>query len=364
MRILFYFSHPAQYLCFKKAIHILEKNGHEISILLKTKDVLEHLVKADGYRYRNISKKERRKSLFNIFLSYLHRIVVIAPIVIKKRPKILIGTDASIAFVGRLLGIHCITITEDDYRAVKYLAILTYSLTKTILCPDICDVGRFGSKKTGYSGYMKLGYLHPAVFTPNPRIASEYTGNDKYVLIRLSGLKAYHDFNIRGLDKNIVKGIINIVLKRNLNIYISSEYDLPRDLNEYRLRIKPEDFHHILAQAEVLISDSQSLSVEGSVLGIPNIRYSDFAGRISVLEELEKKYELTFGIKPIDKKRLIAKIDEILSLNNYKEVWQKRRERMLKDKINLTPFLVWFIENYPHSRAKLISDPLFQERFK
>ena len=41
----------------------------------------------------------------------------------------------------------------------------------------------------------------------------------------------------------------------------------------------------------MLVCDSQSMTVEAAILGIPSIRYSDFSGRIGVLEELEKRGE-------------------------------------------------------------------------
>ncbi len=44
---------------------------------------------------------------------------------------------------------------------------------------------------------------------------------------------------------------------------------------------------------------------------------------------------------------------EILTTTGLHETWQKRRQTMLKDKIDVTAFLVWFIEHYPES-AKLM----------
>ena len=67
----------------------------------------------------------------------------------------MIGTDSSIAIVGKLLHVHRITITEDDYEVIKLLGDLTYPFTETILCPNICKVGKWDSKKIGYK-YKKV----------------------------------------------------------------------------------------------------------------------------------------------------------------------------------------------------------------
>lgn len=134
-------------------------------------------------------------------------------------------------------------------------------------------------------------------------------------------------------------------------------------MERYLLPIAPSDIHHVLAQAYLLLSDSQSMSVEAAMLGTPSIRYSDFSGRISVLEELEHTYKLTFGIKPGDQQKLVARLLDLLLEPNCDAIFQERRRRMLGDKLNVTEFLVWFLEKYPSSVATLKSDHQYQNRF-
>lgn len=114
----------------------------------------------------------------------------------------------------------------------------------------------------------------------------------------------------------------------------------------------------------MLISDSQSMTMEAAMLGVPSIRFSDLAGRIGVLEELENKYGLTFGIKTSEPERLFQKIHELLGIPDLRQEWQRRREKMLSDKIDVTAFFVWFIENYPESYRIMKANPHYQYRFK
>ena len=120
----------------------------------------------------------------------------------------------------------------------------------------------------------------------------------------------------------------------------------------------------VLANASMLISDSQSMTMEAAMLGIPSIRFSDFAGRISVLEELEHKYGLTYGIPTNLSERLFDKIDELLTFPDLEMEFQRRREQMLNDKIDVTAFLIWFIENFPKSVEVMKENPEYQERFR
>ena len=100
-----------------------------------------------------------------------------------------------------------------------------------------------------------------------------------------------------------------------------------------------------MAFAQMYIGDSQSMAVEAAMLGTPSIRFNDFAGRIGVLEELEKKYQLTVGIPTSEPERLYSTVSMMLRENNLKETFQMRRARMLSDKIDVASFYTSFIEN-------------------
>ena len=87
-------------------------------------------------------------------------------------------------------------------------------------------------------------------------------------------------------------------------------------------------------------------------------------GKLGYLEELEHRYGLTYGIKTSEPERLFEKIDELLKMKDRSQVWQQRRQKMLEDKIDVTAFMVWFIENYPDSVEMMKKDPSYQYRFK
>jgi predicted glycosyltransferase len=350
VKILFYFGHPAQYLFLRATIRRLQKDeNYKLIILIKTKDVLENLLSSDEIPYQNILLKERGKSRFSIITSLLRRLISISKILLREKPNLLIGTDATIAQLGFLFRIPRITITEDDYDVIKTLGNLTYPYTQTILCPKVCDVGKWGDKKVGYDGYMKLGYLHPNVFTPSLDKIKRYNLRAPFVIIRLAKLTAHHDFGMTGITPQLLQELILNIQNKGFDIYISSEATLGSQFIDYQLKIQPEDMHHVLSESSLLICDSQSMSVEAAMLGVPSIRYSSFAGKISVLEELEHTYQLTYGITPGDDKRLIQVLEHLLSNKNLKELFQERRQLMLSEKIDVTDFVEWFIKNYPNS---------------
>ena len=98
--------------------------------------------------------------------------------------------------------------------------------------------------------------------------------------------------------------------------------------------------HHVMAFASLYIGDSQTMAAEAGVLGIPFIRYNDFAGRIGYLKDIEENYGLGFGIKPGNQEILLGKVNELLNTKDIKTLWEAKRKKMLGDKIDVSDFFV------------------------
>ncbi len=359
MKIIIYTSHPSQFLFFKVTIRNLLRNGHQIKLLIRSKDILEDLVKHEGFHYSNILIEGRQKSNISISLALIKRLVRLNRICRKFKPDLMIGTDASLAQIGFLRRIPVITTLEDDINVIPMLARLTFPFTNYIFAPECCNVGQYKKKKIAYEGFMKLAYLHPNHFVPDRSIVQSYIDSEKYSLIRLSALNAHHDFNEYGISNTFLKILIDKLLEVG-NVYISSEKTLPKDFQIYALKINPSHLHHLLFYSEILISDSQSMSVEAAILETPSIRISSFTGRISILEELEHKYKLTFGFKPDNYRGILSKLNELISsAKNHVSSSQ-----LILDKIDVASFLSWIIENYPGSVERYFLDPSIQFRFK
>jgi uncharacterized protein len=358
MKLLFYFGHPAQYHFLKNTITQLRTKGHIIILAIKTKDILERLLRENNEAYINLLPEGRKQSKIQILFGLIKRDFRLWKFALRRKFDLFVGTDPSLAHIGHLLHIPVLTVLEDDYEIIPTLAKLTFPFTSHIITPSVVKVGRYSYKKIGYNGYMKLAYLHPAYFTP------EMVNIEKpYFLIRISQLDAHHDFGIGGLNNSLIDHLINILSIKG-KVLISSEKQLNTKYEPYFLKIPPSRIHHYLANATLLISDSQSMSMEAAMLGVPSIRFSDFAGKISVLEELEHKYGLTFGIPTDTPEILFEKINELLSLKDLSKEFISRQKRMLADKIDVTAFLIWFIEKYPNSAQIMQDNPDFQLKFK
>ena len=80
------------------------------------------------------------------------------------------------------------------------------------------------------------------------------------------------------------------------------------------------------------------------MLGTPAIRFNDFAGKIGVLEELEKKYQLTIGIPSSEPERLYQTVNKLIATEHLRDIYQSRRQKMIAEKIDVATFFTNFIE--------------------
>ncbi len=350
MKVLFHLGHPAHFHLFKNVIRGLKNNGHTVFILIKKKDILEELLESSEFEYENVLPKGRKDSLLNIAIGQLKQSFKVFLYCTRKRPDLLVGTSVAISHVGKILGIPSINVNEDDVDAVPFYARLSYPWASVIIAPEGCSTGKWHNKTIYYNGYHELSYLHPNHFTADIATAKKYIDiSSPYFIIRFAKLGAHHDKGIRGLSDKIALKVVEI-LKPYGNVLITSERTLDKDLNRYRIKITPSDMHHVMAYASLYIGDSQTMAAEAGVLGVPFIRFNDFVGRISYLEEMENKYKLGFGVKTNEVERLFGLMLIILHMENARDVFQKRRNAMLSEKIDTANFLITFIEEFLKSR--------------
>lgn len=342
----------------------LKEHGHKVVVVIRPKDVLEQLCINECIEYTTVGSRPDKGGKLARAAVVVQRTVEIARIVRKEKPCMLIGSDGVMAYLGTLFHTPSFEFFDDDYDIIKLYAWAFFPFYSDLVCPNVTDAGRWAKKKTGYEGYQKLSYLHPNIFTPDRKVVEKYFPSDKpYFLLRFAKLNAHHDGGIGGINTAVGQHLIDMLLPHG-DVYITSERPLESEFEKYRLHINPSDIHHVMAFARMYIGDSQSMAVEAAMLGTPGLRFNDFAGRIGVLEELEHKYELTFAIPPTEPQRLYDKVKELLAMPDLHEVFQQRRRKMLSEKIDVTAFFTWFIENYPESRKIIRENPEYQWRFK
>lgn len=366
MKYLFFFVHPSKFHVFRNTINGLLAKGHTIKVLITSKDVLEELVKTENWDYENIFPEGRKMKGVHAYLSAginTVRTVYRLSKYLRKEKYDLFITDDLLVINGWYRKIPTILFQDDDVTAVPESKILHF-FTDHILTQAYSNMGKYSHKKIPMYSFKELGYLYPSRFVPDYSVVEKFNPTKvDYFILRLVSLKSTHDTGKSGLNNDDVKRLLKILEKQG-KVFITSERELPDDFEKYRINIPVNEISHALYFAKLLIADSQTMSAEAGVLGTPYIRYNDFVGRISYLEDLEQNYNLGYGIKIKDKDLLFKKVNELLSIEDIEMVWQQKRRKMLADKIDLTAYMIWLFENYPQSTDKIKEDPDFQLKFK
>jgi len=371
MKILIALNHPAHYYLFKFIYLKLISKGHDVRYVIKEKDILEKLLLSEKVAYTKISQKKNVKGSFSIVLKggieLLQRDLKLLKYVREFVPDIMMGTDIAITHIGKLMRLPSFVYNEDDFEINKFFCKSSYPFANFIVAPAYTSVGKYGSKKISYNGIQKMAYLNPKYFSPDKRVLQDLkvSTDENFFIIRLISLTSAHDIEgkHKGIDLKLTKEIINYLEKYG-KVFISSEDVLPRELLKYQLKISPNNMHSVMAFASLFIGDSQSMCAEAGILGTPFIRFNDFVGKIKYLSDIEDNYKLGWGVKTNEPMRIFEIIKELFLIKNYKKEWDKRGKKLFDDKIDLTAFSVWFIENYPNSIKIMKGNPNYQYNFK
>jgi len=335
MSVLVYLGHPAHFHLFKETIKKLRDRSEKVVIAIKSKDVLEQLLKDAGLNYVNIDSSDKRSP----YKDFAARLLRLRRLIRKEKPRLLMGSAAELAILGRFSGIPSYIFFEDDFEAVPKFAKIAGPLATKLICPNCCSAWKWNHKKTGYNSYHELAYLHPHYFVPDPgKVKDIFNRAGKNFILRFAQLTAYHDAGKSGISAAIAQKLVDI-LSPHGNIFITSERPLEPQFEKYRIQIPPLDIHHALYFADMYIGDSQTMTAEAAVLGTPAVRFNDFVGQLSYLEELEHTFGLAIGIPTSQPQKLLEKIAALLARQNLKEEWAEKRKTMLAVQIDLAAFI-------------------------
>lgn len=359
MKILIDIGHPAHVHLFKNFAWQMRKKGHDILFTCREKEFEIDLLNEYNLFYKSfgIKKSSRAGKIYGLFEFDIKEVVT----GLGFKPDVFVSHGSIYAAHAAFLLRKPHISLEDtfNFEQIKlYLPFTAAVLTGDYAHPSV------GKKEIKYAGYHELAYLHPHYFFPDEAVLDflGFKKNEKYIILRFVAWKATHDYGHKGFTYlNKLKAIEQF--EKYATVFISSESALPNDLSKYLIKIPPDKIHDAMAFSCLLFGESSTMAEESAMLGVPSI-YLDKKGTCYT-NHLENDYKLiyNFNESESDQKKAIEKGIELLK-SDVKDEWKKRRDKMLVDKIDVTAFLVWFIENYPDSAQTMRKDPDYQYRFK
>lgn len=364
MKILFDIGHPAHVHLFRSLSEELKNNGHQVYYSIREIPVAIRLMQHYGLTpFLNLGGK--RDNLLGKAETVVKQEAKLWQYVRKNHIDIGISSGLVLSHVSRLTYMKSFMFDDDDDSVEPLIVKYGHPMTDVVFTPKcIC---RKTQQAVYYAGTHELAYLHPNRFTPDSRVLKKagLGVNERFFIMRFVAMKGHHDVGQEGLSIEKKRYLVDL-LKTHGRVIITSERAVEPEFEAYRLPVPPEDIHSLMARCALLVGDSQTMTSEAALLGVPALKCNTFAGRLSVPNELENPYGLCYAYHPKDFDKMCSRIESLLEMDPEKlrTKWREKRNRFIDEHIDVTAFFTWFIENYPESRKIMRENPNYQWRFK
>jgi uncharacterized protein len=340
VRILIDIGHPAHVHYFKNCIRLLEDQGHAFLIVARDNDVIHELL-----RQHSIPFVSRGRGGFSIpgKMAYIARAnYVLLRQALRFRPDMMLSVASPyLAQVGWMLRIP--TVTLDDTEGAILGRMLYLPFTSMVLTPDTYR-NDLGAKQVRVNSSLEMCYLHPKYFGSkiDPHTELGLKPDEPYAIVRLVSWKAVHDRGHRGLSPDRVLQVCR-ELSKHCRVFISSEAQIPAELQSMRFPLSPDRLHAALSGASLYVGEGATMAAEAAMLGVPSCYVSSIdLGYINTQATLGLIHHYRSAdafLQDLPQVVLLLKKPGALS----------ERNGYFRDRVDMTALLVWLVQNWPSS---------------
>lgn len=347
MKILIDIGHPAHVHYFRNLAMSLAEKGYSILFTARDKEVTIELLKHYQLPFKIVGRPRPGflwKSLALICVTF--KILIIS---LKFKPDMLLNASPSAALVACLMRKPHIAL-EDTFNMEQVWLYLPF--TSVVLTGDYPHRS-LGRKEIRYPGYQELLYLHPNNYKPGSEVLSQLglQAKEKYAIVRFVAWNATHDYGHQGIPLDGRLALVK-ALASHLRVFVSSEQELPDDLARYKINISPEQMHDALYHAHLFVGEGATMASEAAILGTPSIFiHSTRFGNVDDLAAMGLLYQ--YSESESDQKIALLKAMEIAKDDEAKTRMVPKRVKLLRKKIDVNAFLLWFVEIYPASMERV-----------
>lgn len=354
MKILIDIGHPAHVHLFRNFALRMQSGGHTVHFTTRSKEFETELLRQAKLPFTNIGPHYRSK-LGKVIGLLLYNLKLLA-VSIRFRPDLFMSHGSLYTLLSSSLLRRPAIVLEDTGNSEQVSIYKPFA--SVIITPSSLPF-RYGKKQVCYDGYHEMAYLHPSYFKPDISVTGELgiLPNEKYFIVRFVSWEATHDMKETGLTAAHKRELIR-TLSANGKMFISSEAPLPPEFESYRFPLDPGKMHHALAFATLYIGEGLTMAAEAAILGTraicinkPHPVYSSMTDNYNLISFCSSGEDLN------------SMVNDILKEKDLKNNARIRSGRLLGEKVDLTAFLVWFVDNYPESRTLVRSLSGIMESF-
>jgi len=337
MRCLIFTNTPAHVHLYKHVVAGLESRGHDVLVLGRdygcTVDLLEWYNLPHEVYGRCATTKG---SLLSNLPSHYARILLYAR---RFAPDLIFGVGAYAAHTGAALRAPTVLVTDSEPTSLDHR--LSTPFANAVLTPDAFRKD-LGENHYVFPGFKECAYLHPEVYerTPSIRDRLGVSPEEPYTIVRLNAFGSHHDIGEGGISEDECHELIEHIAD-DAHVFVSDEgrgLDL-ENVPAEPFSLHPARLHDALAEAELLVADTQTMVTEAAMLGTPAIRSNSFVGEDDMGNFVElQENGLIFNVSTFGE--ILEHAKRVLSSEDASSEWLHRRDRYLEDKCNLTSLLV------------------------
>lgn len=350
MRVMITIQHPGHVHFFRHPIAELEAAGHEVHVFARESDVAVSLLDAYDIDHEVLAgESDSLVSLAAVQATYEMRLLRRAR---RLDPDVItaIGGVAA-AHVASVLGAKSLVFYDTEHATL--ITRLGYPFAD-VICTPACYRDEIGPNHVTYPGYHELAYLHPDRFEPDESVLEEVgvAPEESFAVVRLSSWEASHDVGHGGFDDP--REVVDRFEDAGLRVLLTAEGDPPEDLESHQFETSPDRMHDLLAHADVVLSEGATTAAEAAVLGTPAVYVNPLS--LGYTAELEEAYGLLFEYN--GEERHTRGLERAVSLlEEPADTWERRRERLLADRIDVTDLVVRQLETLAQANASAHSAP-------
>lgn len=344
MNILIDIGHPGHVHLLHGVAEEMKKRGHKLFYSVREIPVAKRLMEHYGMTPW-VDLGGKKDSLLGKAETVISQDMQLMRFVRRNHIDLGLSSGLVLSHVSKLTSIKAFMFDDDDDAAEPLIVKYGHPLTDVIFTPNC--IHRKTKRAVYYAGTHELAYLHPKRFAPNPSVLqhADLHEGERFFIMRFVALKGHHDVGQQGLTLKQKEALVNL-LKPHGRVIITSERAIEPEFEPYRLPVPPEEIHSLMAYSSMFLGDSQTMTSEAAVLGVPALKCNTFAGRLSVPNMLEQRFDLCYAYQPSQFEEMYHHIEQLLAHDpeELKNEWQEKRQRMLQEMIDPTEFFVKYIE--------------------
>lgn len=344
MRVQFDVAHPAHVHLFRNAVTSLAADGHTVAVTSREKEMTTDLL--DAYDIEHTVLSTRRTGTLGTVVEWGTREVRTIRFARRFDPDVVVSRLVPTA-VHAAKAAGAASVVFADTENVETVARVTTPLVDYFCTPESYqkDYGRVHRR---HPGVQELAYLHPDRFTPDRDLLRDHgvDPDEPYFVLRFVAQDAHHDGERAGLRAGTKRDLVDVLSELG-TVYVSSEGDLPPGLDGHEIPVPPADIHHLLAEADVLATDSGTMAIEAGLLGTPAVRYESPAneGVLGALVEVQSRGLVDLATEDA---ALRDRTIELAESDDAGAEWTEKRDAYLEEAIDVTQYMLDVVEEAAH----------------